>query len=45
MAKYFGVGGLRKGKVGNEKYYLRSNKNFIQEAKKYIPINSNWLTK
>lgn len=45
MAKYYGVGGLRKGKVGNEKYYLRNNKNFIQEAKKYIPINSNWLTK
>ena len=45
MAKYYGIGGLRKGKVGNEKYYLRNNKNFIQEAKKYIPINSNWLTK
>lgn len=45
MAKYFGVGGLRKGIVGKEKYYLKSNKNFIQEASKYIPVNSAWVKK
>lgn len=45
MAKYRGVGGFRIGKVGNEKYYLRNNENLVQEVKKYIPINSNWLNK
>lgn len=45
MADYEFTAGPRKGKVYKEKYYLRNNKNFIQEAKKYIPINSQWLTK
>lgn len=45
MAEYDFTAGPRKGKVYKEKYYLRNNKNFIQEAKKYIPINSQWLTK
>lgn len=45
MAEYDFIAGPRKGKVWKEKYYLRNNKNFIQEAKKYIPINSQWLTK
>ena len=45
MAEYDFIAGPRKGKVCKEKYYLRNNKNFIQEAKKYIPINSQWLTK
>ena len=45
MADYDFTAGPRKGKVYKEKYYLRNNKNFIQEAKKYIPINSQWLTK
>lgn len=45
MAEYEFIAGPRKGKVWKEKYYLRNNKNFIQEAKKYIPINSQWLTK
>ena len=45
MAEYDFIAGPRKGKVWKEKYYLRNKKNFIQEAKKYIPINSQWLTK
>ena len=45
MAEYDFIAGPRKGKVCKEKYYLRNKKNFIQEAKKYIPINSQWLTK
>lgn len=45
MAKYRGIGGFRIGKVGNEKYYLRNHENLVQEVKKYIPVNSNWLNK
>lgn len=45
MAKYYGVAGVRKGNVGTEKYYLRNKSNLIQEAKKYIPVNSYWITK
>lgn len=45
MAKYYGVAGLRKGNVGTEKYYLRNKNNLIQQAKKYIPVNSYWITK
>lgn len=45
MAKYEYIAGPRKGNVGREKYYSRNNVNFVQEASKYIPINSQWIKK
>lgn len=43
MGKYHGVGGLRVGKVGNERYYLRKTSNIVAVAKPYKAINSQWI--
>lgn len=43
MGKYHGVGGLRVGKVGNERYYLRKSSNIVAVAKPYKAINSQWI--
>lgn len=45
MAKYLYTSGPRKGIVGREKYYFRGSGNFIQEASKYVPVHSQWLSK
>lgn len=45
MAKYEWVAGFRQGKVGHEKYFLKNKDNFVQEARKYVPVNSQWILK
>lgn len=45
MGKYYGIGGIKIGKIGNEKYYLNKNTNIVQEKGKYVPVNNAWLKK
>ena len=45
MAKYYGNGGKKVGKVGGEKYYLDRGKNIVQTNNKYYPVNSTLLKK
>lgn len=45
MGKYYGLGGKRIGKIGNERYYIDKNNNIVQSRTGYRPINSSWLNK
>ena len=45
MGKYYGNGGKKVGKVGNEKYYINRGENIVQTNNKYYPVNSTLLKK
>jgi len=45
MGKYYGNGGKKIGKVGNEKYYINRGENIVQTNNKYYPVNSTLLKK
>ena len=45
MAKYYGTGGIRLGKVGEEIYELKHGTNIVRGKNSYIPVNNAWLKK
>lgn len=43
MAKYYGLGGSRIGKVGQEIYEIRKGANLVRSKSNYVPVNNAWL--
>lgn len=43
MAKYYGAGGRRIGKVGEELYEIRNGTNIVRVKNSYIPVNNAWI--
>lgn len=43
MGKYYGAGGRRIGKVGEELYEIRNGTNIVRVKNSYIPVNNAWI--
>lgn len=43
MGKYYGAGGSRIGKVGEEVYEIKNGTNIVRLKNSYIPVNNAWI--
>lgn len=43
MGKYYGAGGSRIGKVGQEVYEIKNGTNIVRLKNSYIPVNNAWI--